>query len=225
MNTALYKLEVGAQSVALEFVRNPKARRYILRFNDGAARVTIPRGGSLQYAQEFARKNSAWIQKQLQRAPTQWTDGTEILFRGERVLLRITEDGVHRRITFADQHLRIEHGDDLRIAVEARMRTLATRELVARCWELARTHGMDLSSVSVRNQRSRWGSCSARKRISLNWRLIQTPEFVRDYIIVHELMHLKEMNHSTRFWEHVERAFPAYREAEKWLRAHSGLLR
>ena len=225
MNTAPYKLDLGAQSVAVAFVRNPKARRYILRFHDGVARVTIPRGGSLQYAQEFARKNSAWIQKQLQRAPAQWRDGTEILFKGERVLLSVSEDGAERCATFADQHLRIEHTDDLRIAVEARMRTLAAKQLVARCWELARTHEMDVNSVTVRNQRSRWGSCSVRKRISLNWRLIQTPPFVTDYIIVHELMHLKEMNHSPRFWDHVARAFPAYREAEIWLRRNSGLLR
>ena len=225
LNTAPYKLDLGAQSVALAFVRNLKARRYILRFHDGVARVTIPRGGSLQYAQEFARKNSAWIQKQLQRAPAQWDTGTEILFKGERVLLRVTENGIQRCATFADQHLRIDHGDDLRVAVEARMRTLAAKELVARCWELARIHGMEVSSVSVRNQRSRWGSCSIRKRISLNWRLIQTPPFVADYIIAHELMHLKEMNHSMRFWEHVARAFPAYREAETWLRRNSGLLR
>ena len=225
LNTAPYKLDLGAQSIALAFVRNPKARRYILRFHDGVARVTIPRGGSLQYAQDFARKNSAWIQKQLQRAPAQWADGTEILFRGERVLLRVTEEAAEKCATFADQQLRIGQGDDLHIAVEARMRTLATRELVARCWELARTHGVDVIGVSVRNQRSRWGSCSVRKRISLNWRLIQTPPFVTDYIIVHELMHLREMNHSARFWEHVERAFPNYREAETWLRRNSSLLR
>ena len=225
MNTAPYKLDLGAQSVAVAFVRNPKARRYILRFHDGVARVTIPRGGSLQYAQEFARKNSAWIQKQLQRVPAQWGDGTEILFRGERILLHVTESAAERCANFADQHLRIEQGDELRIAVEARMRTLAAKELVARCWELARTHEMDVSSVTVRNQRSRWGSCSVRKRISLNWRLIQTPSFVIDYIIIHELMHLKEMNHSPRFWDHVARAFPTYREAESWLRRNSGLLR
>jgi predicted metal-dependent hydrolase len=202
-------------------VRNAKARRYILRFHEGVASVTIPRGGSPQFAHEFARKNGAWIEKQLRRAPAEWRDGTEIWFRGERVAL--TFDGVHAK--FADQELMVEAGDDLRIAVESRMRSLATKELVQRAWEIARELGMEVSAVSVRNQRSRWGSCSVRKRISLNWRLIQTPELVRDYIIVHELMHLKEMNHSPKFWAHVETAFPKWREAESWLRKHSGLLR
>ena len=115
--------------------------------------------------------------------------------------------------------------DDIRIAVESRLRTLATKELITRARELASLHSLEVSAFSVRNQRSRWGSCSVRKRISLNWRLIQTPEFVRDYIIIHELMHLKEMNHSARFWAHVAHAFPQYRQAESWLRKNSGLLR
>jgi len=77
----------------------------------------------------------------------------------------------------------------------------------------------------VRNQRSRWGSCSHRGSISLNWRLIQAPPFVRDYILLHELMHLREMNHSPRFWSEVESVCPYYQVAERWLKAHSRLLR
>ena len=100
---------MGAHSVALAFVRNSKARRYILRFHDGVARVTIPRGGSLQYAEEFARKNSGWIQKQLLRAPTKWGDGTEVWFRGNRVTLSVSEDSEGPRVKFADQILRVQH--------------------------------------------------------------------------------------------------------------------
>jgi predicted metal-dependent hydrolase len=225
LKSAPYQLNLGIASIAVAFVRNPKARRYILRFSDGVARVTIPRGGSIEAAREFARKNQAWLEKQWRRAPANWAHGTEVLFRGERLPLSVAPMDSGVVVRFADQQLYLNAADDLRIAVESRMRTLATKELPNRTFELAREHGMDLQSVSVRNQRSRWGSCSVRKRISLNWRLIQTPPFVTDYIIIHELMHLKEMNHSPRFWEHVERAFPAYRDAEKWLRRNSGLLR
>lgn len=76
--------------------------------------------------------------------------------------------------------------------------------------ELAALHGIGVARVSVRNQRSRWGSCSRRGTISLNWRLIQTPEEVRDYIILHELPHRRHMNHSLRFWQEVERLCPGY---------------
>jgi predicted metal-dependent hydrolase len=97
--------------------------------------------------------------------------------------------------------------------------------LVRRTWELASLHKVMISRVTVRSQRSRWGSCSIKKTISLNWRLIQTPGFVADYIILHELMHLREMNHSRRFWRHVEQVCPDYARAEAWLKAHAGLLR
>jgi predicted metal-dependent hydrolase len=79
--------------------------------------------------------------------------------------------------------------------------------------------------VTVRNQRSRWGSCSRRGTISLNWKLIQAPPFVRDYIILHELMHLRQMNHSARFWREVENVCPEYQVAGKWLKQNSGLLK
>jgi predicted metal-dependent hydrolase len=225
LNTVPYKLELGSSEVPIQFSRNNKARRYILRFQEGAARVTIPRSGTLQYAHEFARKNSAWIERQLRRAPAEWTDGTIILFRGLQITLQVERLSEVIRVMFSDQMLQLDPLDDIRAAVEARMRTLATQELVNRTWEMARDLKMEIRAVTVRNQRSRWGSCSVRKAISLNWRLIQAPEFVRDYIIVHELMHLKEMNHSARFWSHVESGFSCWREAEKWLRKNSGLLR
>jgi predicted metal-dependent hydrolase len=102
---------------------------------------------------------------------------------------------------------------------------LSARELTARTCELANQHHIAIRRVSVRNQRSRWGSCSRRGTISLNWRLVQAPVFVRDYIILHELAHVKELNHSPRFWREVERLCPDFAEAERWLRGHSSLLR
>jgi hypothetical protein len=110
---------------------------------------------------------------------------------------------------------------NLRRPVEARLRALARVELPARTLELARVHGVMIHSVAVRDQSSRWGSCSERGVISLNWRLVQAPPSVRDYLIVHELMHRREMNHSLRFWRQVAAAFPAWREAEGWLDEHA----
>ncbi len=100
----------------------------------------------------------------------------------------------------------------------------ARRELVPRVGELAHQHGLRVQRVSIRRQRTRWGSCSRRGNISLNWRLVHAPPHVRDYVIVHELMHLREMNHSPRFWAHVEAAFPERASAEKWLKEHASFL-
>ena len=102
---------------------------------------------------------------------------------------------------------------------------LAATEFPSRVCELAKAHQLTVRRVAVRNQKSRWGSCSRRGTISLNWRLIQTPPFVRDYIILHELMHLRQMNHSARYWREVERVCPSYAAAEQWVKQHSALLK
>lgn len=102
---------------------------------------------------------------------------------------------------------------------EATLRRRATKELPPALLALAAVHGITVSRVSVRNQRSRWGACSARGSITLNWRLILVPGFVRDYVMVHELMHRRELNHSKRFWRHVAAACPRQDEARRWLLA------
>ena len=225
-------LEVGGKRVPLLLVRNVRARRYVLRLRpDGTARVTVPRGGSVAEARRFANRNLAWLETQLQRprvhppAPTEWRLGSEVLFRGEFARLETSAQG--------DQLIRLgtetltapDLAADLRTVVERHLRQLAERELPLRLMEFAAIHRLTVCRVTVRDQRSRWGSCSRRGTISLNWRLIQTPPFVRDYILLHELMHLREMNHSPRFWRQVESVCPDYLQAERWLKQHSRLLR
>jgi predicted metal-dependent hydrolase len=166
-------------------------------------------------------------------AAREWTPGTEILFRGEKARLDLGVFSQGCEVRFGDQAIPIRQlatcnlqlATNLRAAVEKHLWALAVKELPMRVAELAKEHQFVVRWVSVRNQRSRWGSCSRRGTISLNWRLIQTPIFVRDYIILHELAHLKEMNHSRRFWREVARLCPDFARAERWLKEHSDLLR
>ena len=90
--------------------------------------------------------------------------------------------------------------------------------------ELAAKHGLAHGPISIRNQRSRWGSCARTGNIALNYRLVQMPPAVRDYVLVHELMHLRQQNHSRRFWKLVATACPQYRDAERWLRVEGQAL-
>ena len=213
------------------FVQNPRARRYLLRLRrDGVARVTIPRGGSMRTAQMFVERHTAWLERQWQRIATEpvepvaWHLGTHILFRGQHV--RLEEGAVPGIVQFGTERIRVADASlDLRPKVEAYLRRLANRELPVRVIEWAAVYQLSFRKVTVRNQRSRWGSCSRRGTISLNWRLIQTPESVLDYIILHELMHLREMNHSKRFWREVESVCPDYPAAERWLKQNAKLLR
>lgn len=223
-------LLVGLRSVPLLFVHHPRARRYLLRLRpDGVARITVPRRGSIKAATEFASRNIDWLEQQFQRlaaAPkmaTEWKVGSEILLKGELVKI---EAGMAGQIRFGSEMLAVpDVSADLKPAIQKHLRKLAQSGLAARVLELAARHGVEISRISIRNQKSRWGSCSRRGTISLNWRLIQTPDFVRDYIILHELAHRKQMNHSDKFWLEVERLCPDYLTAERWLKQHAKLLR
>jgi predicted metal-dependent hydrolase len=124
-----------------------------------------------------------------------------------------------------DQRVRIGAGVvNLRPAVELALRRIANRELVPRLQELAAGHNLTVARVTIRNQRSRWGSCSRRGVIALNFRLVQMPPAVCDYVLLHELMHLRQQNHSRRYWRLVEAVCPEYREAERWLRVEGKAL-
>jgi predicted metal-dependent hydrolase len=103
------------------------------------------------------------------------------------------------------------------------LRATARRELPQRLLQLAATFGVRVSRISVRNQQSRWGSCSPTGHICLNWRLVAMPEWIRDYVMIHELMHLKRLDHSPKFWRLVAAACPEYQEARAWLRKYQQL--
>jgi predicted metal-dependent hydrolase len=102
-------------------------------------------------------------------------------------------------------------------------RARAATDLPARLLELAALHGLAPARVSVRDQRWRWGSCSPTGHISLNWRLMLVPVWVRDYVLIHELMHLRRLDHSPKFWALVAAACPGYRDARAWLRSQEDL--
>jgi predicted metal-dependent hydrolase len=183
----------------LVFVRHPRARRYLIRVTDaGTVRVTVPRWGSKREAAAFAEREHAWIARQLRA-------------RAERERLereRRTTNGAG-------------NPDDGRHASAAERRKLlarAKKELPPRLLELAARYGLAVTRISIRNQRWRWGSCSRSGHICLNWRLVTMPEEVRDYVLIHELMHLKRMDHSPKFWKLVAAACPGYQDARAWLR-------
>lgn len=206
-------------------VRTRRARRYILRVRpDGSVRVTVPRGGSRAEALRFLDKQAAWIARERERvrathAAPRWCDGTTVLFRGVAVTVRVVGDGDDRRASYGDRVVPL--GDapvDVRAAIEDDLRAVAREELVPRLHRLAAQHGLDVAGVTIRDQKSRWGSCSKAGRIALNFRLVQMPPAICDYVLLHELMHLRQQNHSRRFWRLVERACPDFRAAERWLR-------
>ena len=209
----------------VEFVRTRRARRYILRVRPGGGlRVTIPRGGSRAEAARFILKHASWIERERLRlestaVPVEWRDGVVLLLRGERVTVADVDIGGRRIVRYGERSLSVPtEAVDLRPYIEADLRVLARTELEPRLHALAGVHGLTVAGITIRNQTSRWGSCSRSGRIALNFRLVQMPPQVSDYVLVHELMHLEQQDHSRRFWRLVESACPDFRAAERWLK-------
>ena len=175
----------------LVFVRHPRARRYLIRVTDGGT---------------------------VRVTVPRWGSNREAAAFAERERAWIEK---HLRAR-AERELREREQRTTNGAAEQRdLLARAKRELPARLLELAARHGLAVSRISIRNQRWRWGSCSRGGHICLNWRLVTMPEEVRDYVLIHELMHLKRMDHSPKFWKLVAEAYPGYNEARAWLRAAS----
>ena len=208
----------------IEFVRVPRARRYILRVRpDGTLRVTVPRGGSRREAELFVRRHEKWIARERSRvrvesAPPAWQHGSTVLLAGEPVRIAVEARGAAWRVIYGDRVVLVRDPSDVRPAIERDLRDLARTILLPRLTELAAEHGLRVGVVSIRNQRSRWGSCARNGNIALNFRLVQMPAPVSDYVLLHELMHIRQQNHSRRFWRLVEAVCPGFRDAERWLR-------
>jgi len=222
-------LDVASQRVPVLFVRNRRARNYILSLSaDATARVTIPPFGSKREAWRFVRKQRNWLAEQLRergRHPAlygPWTAGTKVMYRGESVAIRV-EPFLGGCLVRLGDHLVTTPRPcpDFKPAIQRSLRTRSAKELVERTRALAARHGWPSPPVKVRGQRTLWGSCSANGTISLNWKLIFAPDWVLDYVILHELVHLFEMSHSKKFWRRLASVCPAYERAERWLKEHS----
>ncbi len=209
--------------------RHRQARRYTLRIAAATREVilTMPPRGTVKEAREFAQKHGGWIAARLGRLPEalRFAHGITVPLRG--VPHRITRRRGARGTVWTETD-----GDGLRLLCVAGetahinrrigdfLRREAKREVEAASLRYASELGVSIRRVSVRDQASRWGSCSTAGVLSYSWRLILAPNFVLNYLAAHEVAHLVEMNHSVRFWRLVRRLFPGHERAKVWLDVH-----
>jgi predicted metal-dependent hydrolase len=216
----------GSSTFAVHMVRMTRAKRYVMRVRpDGSLRVTIPRGGSKAEALRFAARHLPWAVRQRARqlarpAAAPWVHGTPILLDGEHLPLHVQAVGAGVALRVGVLVACVSGSqDDYKAAVQRAMRAHAAEQLPRELLSLAARHQLAVRRVTVRDQRSRWGSCSPTGSIALNYRLVQMPPAVREYVLLHELAHLQHANHSRPFWKAVERMCPAFRAAERWLKS------
>ncbi|MGE5362011.1 MAG: M48 family metallopeptidase [Bacteroidales bacterium] len=211
-------LAIGRRMVTIAFLRNPRARHYHLRMTgEASVRVTVPRSGTRTEAREFVRAQREWIDGQRYAAAR---SRAAIRVAGDVCALVVDEGAGRDIVMFGHERVALRQGESPRDGACRALRERASRELPPRLLELAQRLGLPVARVTIRNQQTRWGSCSPGGAISLNWRLVQMPDAVRDYVLIHELMHVKINGHGQRFWQAVERSCPAHREARRWLREH-----
>jgi predicted metal-dependent hydrolase len=228
---SLVNLDSDSGAIPVVFRRHARAKHYKLRVeSDGLALVTVPRGGSQAEARGFFEKHRSWVESERQKRRSEphgqvWRPGFKILFRGEKSVLLFERVYARPFVVFEDQRVAIADPEmDLKRPVCEHLNRLARLELPVRVNQLADQLDAPHARTTVRNQSTRWGSCSQSGTISLNWRLMQAPPEVSDYVIIHELMHRIEMNHSNRFWTLVSDGCPDYLKHENWLKEHARIV-
>lgn len=227
------ELDVDGELVMLRLKHHARARRMTLKFNSGTTgfSLTLPPHVKQAEALKFARSQMPWITKQLARAhkPIAFTPGAIIPVRGIDHIIHHATD--KRGTVWVDP---AEHSvPNLCVAGKAphiarRVTDWLKQEARNDLSHCVKSHAQNLElsydRVSVRDQKSRWGSCSSTGTLSFSWRLVLAPDFVLDYVAAHEVAHLAHMNHGPDFWALVEKTIPDMARAKNWLKKHGSAL-
>ena len=224
---------VQGLSEPVEVRRHPAARRMTLRVSrtSRSVIVTLPVSCDLAQAGTFLSTHLDWVRERLGNLPEHipFSSGSVIPLRG--IPHVIIERGPCRRAAVVERATTVDGKQALSVSgqpehVARRLRDWlaheAGRDLVERVSWHAGNLGLKAGRVTLRDQKSRWGSCSTTGALSFSWRLIMAPSFVLDYVAAHEVAHLAEMNHGPRFWALVARTMPRTDEAKRWLQVSGG---
>jgi predicted metal-dependent hydrolase len=219
-------LKIEGRAVEVSVKLNPRARRLIVKVHPASGEVSViaPSKRSLERALEFARGQTDWIARQLAHVPSRvaLVPGAHIPFRGKdhviargeelRIPVWVDEDEAVIRIGG-----RVEHAPRRLLDFLKRQ---AKRELETRAISFAAQLGTKPTRITVRDTASRWGSCSSTRSLSFSWRLILAPPTVLDYVVAHEVAHLRQMNHGPAFWRLVRDLVGDVKRPQAWLRQH-----
>ena len=227
------ELTVNGKAYAVRVRHRRNSRRLTMRVRDRAVHLTAPPGTPDADIDAFIASHSDWIDariKQLDDAVAgtfPGVDGPAIYHRGEPKPVRLARDPGHRgqsRVEEGQEALVIRINSDSRVrparVLENWLRARAREAITAELEQVLPRLGEAPCPVSIRDQRTRWGSCSASRRLSFNWRLIMAPPECLRYVVAHEAAHLVHLDHSPEFWDLVAGLMPDHRRHQRWLRQH-----
>lgn len=231
MTDSLHTLDIDGQAIPLRIRRNARARRLILRLDDdtGGAIVTIPKRSAIREGITMAEGKAAWIAAQLKRQPTPvpFVAGATLPFLGVEHTVRHQAGarGIRRMdgeiiVSGREEYLARRLTDWLKAGAKAEI-SLRAHDKAARIENERRSR---LGRITIRDTRSRWGSCASGGQLNFSWRLVLAPEFVLDYVVAHEVAHLAHHNHGPDFWALADTLTTRMSEAKAWLNAHGRML-
>ena len=212
----------GSPPIPLILRRSARARRISLRISqlDGRVTLTLPKQVAEREALEFAREKELWIRKHLEARGADVSVGFGIKIPLGGRLLEVVP-GAGRGVVLGSDVIEVPGAAD---RVSARLcgylKQVARDRLAGACDDYAARLGRPYRKITLRDTRSRWGSCTSDGALMFSWRLIMTPPEVLDYVAAHEVAHLVEMNHSPEFWDQVSRIYGDYKAPRTWLRAN-----
>jgi predicted metal-dependent hydrolase len=232
-STEKHQIELNGQNITYTIRHSFRARyvRLVIRPATGLT-VTIPSSYTVERVPDIIRAKSGWILKKLaeysQNRPPVYKEelrsGDEVPYLGRYLKLELQTTADNH--TFLDRErgtLVINPGPDNQHTIDALRtwyRAQAEEIITEKVGKLSGVVGVTFSKLIIRGQKTIWGSCSRKKTLSFNWKLVTAPESVMEYVIIHELVHLKAMNHGKTFWKLVELHCPQWREHKRWLKEH-----
>ena len=216
--------QITLSGIDIAVRRSTRARRLSLRVSalDGRVTMTVPRSVAMRDAKGFAQEKAGWISRAVERchAPVEIVPAASLPIEG---ILHEIEQIVGRTAKIQSGRILVPQGRETP-ALVAYLKHLARDRLVERVAYHAQELGRNYGRITLRDTRSRWGSCSAEGNLMFSWRLIMAPPEVLDYVAAHEVAHLERMDHSPAFWDVVAALCSDYKTHRKWLRQEGNAL-
>jgi len=223
------------EDLSIEVVRTKRRKTASIKVIDGAVQAIVPDQLSDGRVEALIQKRTPWIRKKLREQsqivtpkPKEYVSGESFTYLGRNYRLKVSR-GTDRGVKLTGGYLEVglpkkPKDGDVRNALVEWYEGHALERLIEKTSRYAGIMGVAPNSISVREYKSRWGSCSSNGEISYNWRIIIAPHHIVDYVVVHELCHLKHPNHSPAYWKSVKREIPDYEVCRQWLKEQGSSL-
>ena len=220
------------KDLSIEVVRTKRRKTASIKVIDGSVQAIVPDQLSNSRIENIIRKRTAWIGRKLREQsqavtpkPKEYVSGESFTYLGRNYRLKVIRGNDHA-VKLKGGYLEVgvpekSKDGEIRNALVEWYKTHALERLTEKTNRYAGIIGVSPHSLSARDYKSRWGSCSSKGEISYNWRIIIAPHYIVDYVVVHELCHLKHPNHSPAYWKSVKREVSDYAVCRQWLRVHA----